>query len=185
MRLFEFKDYVLTVREELWGLSPFKKILKRDKSRTKETALKEVLFVYYFCDIKSDYMIMSDLEVRTNEIKKDIELPVDWKLDETMNEAITFYESRTLTIIGKLCMNAMKAGNDISEYLSHTDTLLAERDDRGKPVHTLTGIVGGLAKIKTIIADLNTAEKEIIREQFDTENKMKGSKTMGMFEDGI
>ena len=74
MRLFEFKEYVLTVREEVWGLSPFKKILKRDKTRTKELALKEVLFVYYFCDIKSNYMIMSDLAIREEEIRKDLEL---------------------------------------------------------------------------------------------------------------
>lgn len=184
MRLFEFKDYVLTVREEAWGLSAFKKILKRDKSRTKEMALKEMLFIYYYCDIKSDYMIVKE-EHRVNEIVKDIELPDSWKIDEVMQDAINFYELRSVTILGRLCRNAMKAANDISDYLSHTDLLLAERDERGKPIYTLAGIMGGLEKMKKVMLDLETAEKEIIKQQFDTENQMKGSKAMGMFENGL
>lgn len=184
MRLFEFKDYVLNVREECWGLSPFKKILKRDKSRTKELALKEMLFIYYYCDIKSDYMIVKE-EHRVEEIIKDIELPAGWKIDSVMQEAIDFYKERSITILAKLCMNAMKAANDISEYLSHTDVLLNERNEKGAPVYTLAGIMGGLDKMKKVMLDLKTAEKEIIKEQFDTENQMKGSKAMGMFENGI
>ena len=184
MRLFEFKDYVLSVREEAWALSAFKKILKRDKSRTKEMALKEMLFIYYYCDIKSDYMIVKE-EHRIDEIKKDIELPDNWKIDAIMQEAIDFYQLRSITILGKLCQNAMKAANDISDYLSRTDILLAERDDKGKPIYTLAGIMGGLEKMKKVMIDLRAAEKEIIKEQTDTENQMKGSKAMGMFEKGL
>ncbi len=184
MRLFEFNDYTLSVREEVWGISVFKKILKRDKSRTKELALKEMLFIYYYCDIKSDYMIVKE-EYRVEEIIKDIELPSNWKIDSVMQEAIDFYRLRSVTILGKLCMNAMKAANDISEYLSHTDVLLNERNEKGTPVYTLAGIMGGLDKMKKVMLDLKTAEKEIIKEQFDTENQMKGSKAMGMFENGL
>jgi len=184
MRLFEFKDWVLTVREEVWGLSPFKAILKRDKSRTKETAMKEMLFIYYYTDIKSDYLIM-DPKLRVKEIVKDIKLPEDWKLDSVMKEAIDFYESRSLTVLGKLYKSALVSANDISEYLEMTADLLRERTDKGGTVTTLPMIVASQEKLPKIMQNLKSAEKELLKEQIETEGRMKGSKSMGIFEEGL
>lgn len=184
MNGFLLKDHVLTVEDQIWGLLPFKKILKRDKSRDKDRALKEMLFIYYYCDIKSDYLII-DSKFRKEEIIKDVGLPEDWKIDSVMQEAIDFYEERSLTVVGKLYKNALLAANDISEYLTKTKALLEERDERGKPVNTLTTIVGGVSKIKTVMQDLKAAEKELIKERVELEGKMKGQQQMGMFESGL
>ena len=184
MNGFTLRDYVLTVEDNMWGLIPFKKILKRDKSRDKDRALKEMLFIYYYSDIKSDYLII-DSKFRIEEIKKDIGLPEDWRIDSVLQEAIDFYEERSLTVVGKLYKNALAAANDISEYLTKTKELLEERDERGKPVTTLTTIVGGISKIKTVMQDLKAAEKELIKERIETEGKMKGQQAMGMFESGL
>ena len=184
MNGFLLKEYVLTVEDNMWGLTPFKKILKRDKSRDKDRALKEMLFIYYYSDIKSDYLII-DSKFRIEEIKKDIGLPEDWRIDSVLQEAIDFYEERSLTVVGKLYKNALAAANDISEYLTKTKELLEERDERGKPVTTLTTIVGGISKIKTVMQDLKAAEKELIKERIETEGKMKGQQQMGMFELGL
>lgn len=187
MKLFNFNNetWSLSVSDEAWALSPFNKILKRDKSRTKDTALKEMLFIFYYCDIKSDYLIISNLKERETEIVKDINLPKDWKLDDVIKTAIDFYESKSLTVIGKLYKNSLKAANDISDYLTTTDELLAERDDRGKPVNDITKITSAISKIKSIMQDLKAAEKEVLKEQLELEGRTKGSKTMSMFEDGL
>ena len=184
MNGFTLRDGVLTVDDNLWGLEPFKKILKRDKSRTKDLALKEMLFIYYYTDIKSDYLII-DIKLRTEEIIKDLQLPDNWKIDSVMQDAINFYEERSLTVIGKLYKNALLAANDISEYLTKTKELLEERDDRNKPVTTLTTIVVGISKIKVVMQDLKAAEKELIKEKIETEGRMKGQQQMGMFEVGL
>lgn len=184
MNGFTLRDYVLTVEDNMWGLIPFKKILKRDKSRDKDRALKEMLFIYYYSDIKSDYLII-DSKFRIEEIKKDIGLPEDWKIDSVLQEAIDFYEERSLTVVGKLYKNALVAANDISDYLTKTKDLLEERDDKGKPVTTLTTIVGGISKIKTVMQDLKAAEKELIKERVEMEGKMKGKQTFGLFEEGL
>ena len=184
MNGFTLRDGILTVDDNLWGLEKFKKILKRDKSRNKDLALKEMLFIYYYTDIKSDYLII-DIKLRTNEIIKDIQLPDNWKIDSIMEDAINFYEERSLTVIGKLYKNALLAANDISEYLTKTKELLEERDERGKPVTTLTTIVGGISKIKVVMQDLKAAEKELIKEKIETEGRMKGQQAMGLFEAGI
>lgn len=184
MNGFTLRDGVLTVDDNLWGLEPFRKILKRDKSRNKDLALKEMLFIYYYTDIKSDYLII-DVKLRKEEIIKDIGLPDGWKIDSTIQDAINFYEERSLTVIGKLYKNALLAANDISEYLTKTKELLEERDDRNKPVTTLTTIVGGISKIKVVMQDLKAAEKELIKEKIETEGRMKGQQQMGMFESGL
>ena len=152
MNGFTLRDGILTVDDNLWGLEKFKKILKRDKSRNKDLAIKEMLFIYYYTDIKSDYLII-DIKLRKEEIIKDIQLPDNWKIDSIMQDAINFYEERSLTVIGKLYKNALLAANDISEYLTKTKELLEERDDRNKPVTTLTTIVGGISKIKVVMQD--------------------------------
>jgi hypothetical protein len=184
MNGFTLREGVLTVDDNLWGLEPFRKILKRDKSRNKDLALKEMLFIYYYTDIKSDYLII-DIKFRKEEIIKDIGLPEDWKIDSVIQDAINFYEERSLTVIGKLYKNALAAANDISEYLTKTKALLEERDDRNKPVTTLTTIVGGISKIKVVMQDLKAAEKELIKEKVETEGRMKGQQAMGLFEAGM
>ncbi len=184
MNGFVLREGSLTVEDQLWALLPFKAILKRDKSRTKEQAFKEMLFIYYYSDIKSDYLIMEDKE-RVREIKRDIGLDDSWKIDSIIQEAIEFYEKRSLTVIGKLYKNALIAANDVSDYLLQTKDLLEERDDKGKPITPLSVVLAGLSKIKTTMQDLKAAEKELIKEKVETEGRMKGARTMGFFEEGL
>lgn len=184
MKLFEMKNWQLTTSEELWGLLPFKKILERDKSKDKELANKEILFIYFFCDIKSDYIIHSE-EVKTEEIKKDIGLPKSWKIDKTIREAIELYNKRSESVIEKLYKQSLKAAGDIGDYLENTKILLAERDDRGKPVTDISKITNAVQKVPKLMADLKAAYKEVVKEQEDMSNKSKGSRKMNIFEDGI
>lgn len=184
MQLFQLKDWQLTVREEAYGLLPFRAILKRDKSRNKDTALKEMLFVYYYTDIKSDYLIIEP-KLRVIEIVKDIGLPGTWKIDNIMQTAIDFYESKSLTVLGKLHKSSLKAANDTSEYLEMADTLLRERTVNGGTVTTLPMITAALEKVPKIMQNLKASEKELLKEQVELDNRMKGSQKMGIFETGL
>lgn len=185
MKLFEMKDYVLNVSEEAWGLLPFKAILKRDKNRNKETAFKEILFIYYYIDIKSDYMYIVEDDVRKKEIIKDIGLPVDWKIDNTIQEAIDFYKKMSITPTAKLYKSALKAADDIAKYLEKTSILLEERTDKGGIVTPLSTVTASLKAVPVIMKDLKAAYKELIAEQKELEGRTKGSKTLNVFEDGL
>jgi hypothetical protein len=185
MKLFEMVDYNLVVQDEVWGLIPFKKILKKDKSRNKETAMKEMLFIYYYSDIRSDYMYIPDDNIRKTEIKKDVGLPADWEIDETVKEAIAFYESKSVSPIAKLYKSSLKASDDISKYLSKTGELLDERTANGSTVTTLAVITSSLKSVPIIMKDLKAAYKEVLSEQKEMEGRTKGSRTMSVFEDGL
>jgi len=184
MKLFEMKDFTLNVNVEAWGLLPFKAILKKDKSRTKETAFKEMLFIYYYVDVRSDYMYIVNNKEREKEIIKDIGLPSDWTQEDYIKDAIAFYNKFT-TPIQKLYKSSLKSVDDVSKYLEDTDILLAERTDKGGTVTTLPMIMTSIKTVPLIMKDLKAAYKEVLAEQKEMEGRTKGSRSMGLFEEGL
>jgi len=184
MRLFTLKNWNLEVSEEAWGLSAFKKLLNRDKTKGKEVAHAEMLFVWYWCDIKSDYTALNE-EKRESELKKDIDgLPKNWKKDKHVDVAIELY-SKFETLIESLYRQSYKSATDIGDYLENTKELLEERDAHGKPVTDIAKISTANGRMPKLMADLKATYKEVIKEQEDNENKKKGSKAFNLFEDGL
>lgn len=183
MKLFEMKNWELTVKEEAWGLAPFAKILKRDKTKDKVKALKDMMFVWHYSDIKSDFQYITNSEEKTNVIKKELGLPDTWKLDSVIKDAIRCYEEHSVTIIQKLYMNSLISAQEIGNYLANTKALLAERDNSGKPIYDISKITTANEKVPKLMTNLKAAYKEVVKEQEDMDNRKKGSKTMNMFED--
>ena len=185
MKLFEMKNWQLTVSEEAWGLLPFKKILNRDKTKEKETALKEMLFIYFYCDVKSDYSSITDKNIKILEIKKDIGLPEKWEIDKTIQEAIELYEKLSQSIIEELYKKTLKAASDVGDYLEHTKDLLDERDVNGRPIYDIAKITGSIEKVPKLMKNLKDAYSEVVKERLDNDNKKKGSRAFNTFEDGL
>jgi hypothetical protein len=184
MKLFKFKKWQLIVSEEIWGLLPFKALLDRDKTKDKVNAMKEMLFIYFYYDIKSNYLHMSP-EEKLSEITKDIGLPKNWVIDKEVQIALDFYRMRSVTIIQKLYEDTLVSAQAIGSYLKDTELLLKERDVHGKPVYDITKITNANEKIPKLMANLKAAYKEVVKEQEDNENKKKGSKSFNMFEEGF
>jgi len=177
------KDWQVQVSDEAWALLPFKKILDRDKSKEKEQAIKEITFLWFFCDIRSDYISMVPSK-REEEIKKDIGLDPDWEIDSVIQEAIDFYnkEETALQTLYKQTLSSVQA---IGSYLENSEALLAERDDRGKPVYDISKITNAVQKVPKLMKDIKEAYKEVVKEIEDMENRKKGSRTLNTFEDGL
>lgn len=187
MNLIEFDKGTYSVKYSplLLTLEPFKKIIDRDKTKGKEIAIKEISFIAFFADIRSDYMYIVNDEERARELVNDLELPKNWKIDATIKHAIEFYTSRSTTVNSSIYKSACKAAIDISNYLNKTDALLSERDENGKVVTDISKITSALEKVPKIMANLNSAHTELIKEQKITEGRTKGSKTFNIFEDGL
>lgn len=185
MKLFEMKNWELTVREEAWGLAPFAKILKRDRTKDKSKAMKDMLFIWLFCDIKSDFQYLTDENERAEVIKKEINLPSSWTVDAAIKTGIDCYRKHSTTVIQKLYMNSLVSAQAIGNYLSNTEALLAERDSYGKPIYDIAKITASVQKVPKLMSDLKAAYKEVVKEQEDMDNRNKGSRKMNMFEDGL
>ena len=184
MKLFKLEKWQLIVSEETWGLVPFKTLLERDKDKDKSNALKELLYVYYYADVKSDYLTMEE-DVRTVEIKKDIGLKESWEIDPEVQAAIDFYKKRSRSIIGQLYEDALISAQAIGSYLRNTTALLYERDNNGRPVNDISKITNAVQKVPKLMGDLKASYKEVVKEQEDNENKTKGSRAFNTFEEGF
>lgn len=184
MKLITLKGWDLHVAEEAWGISAFKKILDRDKSKEKEKALKEMLYVYHFCDIRSDFAIYPDKE-KIDILRAELNLPSKWMPDKHIDEAVATYKRYSETTIQRLYKQALKSANDVGNYLEGTEGLLNERDGNGKIVTDIAKITGSLEKVPKIMLMLKNAYREVVQEQIEIEGKKKGSRTMNTFEDGI
>jgi hypothetical protein len=186
MKLFELdKKYKVIPSEEAYMLKPFNAILKRDKTKNKARALAELAFIYFFCDIKSEYLIEEE-ETRVGSITSTLTgLPKNWKVDQLVQDGIDFYNTRSKTITQLLYEKATESARAIGEFLGRTEELLDEVDKGGKPIYKVADITRGLKDVKTIMQDLKAAEEEVIKEQKDSTGKKHGSRQQGAFENGF
>lgn len=184
MQLLQFKkdSYDVIFTEELTMLTPFKKIIDRDKSKDKDIALKEITFIFFYADITSPYQsILVDTD-RCEEIKRDIELPVKWKIDQVILDAVKFYIEKSKTAVHHLYTASMTAAAAVNDILSDAKALIEASDDR---ISAVQKVIGALEKVPKVMASLRDIEKELIRQIEDKEGKKIGSKSFAVYEEGL
>lgn len=181
IKLFKYENYTVTISEEALLLKPFKKIWLRDKSKSKEKALSELGFIYFYCDPRSDYQYLIDDEERATAIKQGEGLSKDWKPDVLIEEAINFYNSFKPTS-ALLLEDTRIAVFKLRTLLRNID--LNQTDDKGKPVYTLNTITATIKQIPALVKDLDEAEKAINSELREV-GKMRGQGEKTIFEDSL
>lgn len=180
MRLFKYEGYEVRVAPEALTLKPFKRLWDRDKSKTKDTAIQELSFVYFYCDPRSDYQYIIDDEDRLEAVKEGEGLPKSWKPDKELQNAITFYRTFD-TASAALLRAAMVAVDKVQDKLVNAD--LDETDDKGKPVIPLNTYMATLKMVPEVATMLRDAEKAINDES--EYGEAKGSIEKTLFDDGL
>lgn len=179
MKLFKYEGYKITISEEALLLKPFKAIWKRDKSANKEKALSELGFIYFFCDIRSDYQYIVDEEVRMASIKEGEGMPDDWTPDNIVLEAMQFYNTFKSTS-ALLLEDTRYAVDKLRKVLREID--ITQTDDRGKPIYTLNTITATIKQVPSLVKDLDEAEKAIAKEIAQSD-KVRGAQSKSIYED--
>lgn len=179
IRLFKYEGYEVTIEPEALMLSPFKAIYDRDKNKDKSLAKQELAYIYYMGDPRSDYQFLVDKQVRSDEIIKGLGMPKGWKPDEVVERALTFYESFKPMSAG-LLEDTRYMVNKLRQELRKMN--FDERDDKGKPVHTLASITSTLKQIPGLAKDLDEAERTLSKDII-AEAKARGSQTKALLED--
>lgn len=179
MKLFKYEGYKITISEEALLLRPFKAIWKRDKSQNKEKALMELGFIYFFCDIRSDYQYIVDEDARRESIKEGEGLPKNWEPDAAVKEAMEFYNTFKPTS-ALLLEDTRFAVDKLRKLLREID--LNKTDDKGKPIYTLNTITATIKQVPSLVRDLDEAERSIAKEIAQSD-KARGAQTKSIYED--
>lgn len=182
MRLFQFSksSYDVIVSEEAFLLKPFSDIYKRNKD--KDIALKELAFIFFYSDITSPYQSILDDSERLVEIRRDIDLPLKWKIDAVINEAVRFYKEKSKTAVHHLYESSMTAASAVNEILGNAKALIEESGDK---ITAVQKVIGALEKVPKVMSSLRDIEKELLKQIEDKEGKKIGSKTFALFEEGL
>ena len=173
MRLFKYEGYEVRVAPEALTLKPFKKLWDRDKSKSKDTALQELAFIYFYCDPRSDYQYIIDDEDRLEAVKEGEGLPKSWKPDKDVETAIKLYKSFDTS-----AALLLKTANEAVEKVR---TLLTELEP--DDTKSLKDYLTALKMIPEVATMLKDAEKAINDESEYGEAKGAIEKTL--FDDGL
>lgn len=179
MRLFTLdKDYNVLWEPQVALLAPFAKILARDKTKDKTKANKELAFVYFYIDIKSDYNIHSNLKEKTDAIKGDLKLAKTWKVDKVMQDAIEYYAEMSSSITANMLRRSRYIADKLSEKMREAV------DDDDLSIDEMGKLLASINKMPDVIDSLQRSEKAVLKEIEEQQDKL-GTKQKALFEDGL
>lgn len=184
MKLFEYnQDTGLPQFDPIvYELKPFKKLITRDKTKNKVVSKAEIAFIWFYADHKSDFSSELNDEVKVKEILNVIELPVKWKLDKPVKDAISFYKDLTTTTSSILLEQTKKTIKKLSEFMENID--FNDEDNSGKPKYDMIKVVNTTNQIPKLIATLREIEQKVLEEQEEIEKQIRGDKELAVWEDG-
>lgn len=182
MKLFTYKDYNLKISDEAYALRPFKRLVDRDRTKDKTKAMKELAYLYFMYDPRSDFsfeIIEADRDLR---VKDSIGLEADWKPDKQVQEAIDLYKYLTTTSSSLLLNDTKYIIDNIRSTFRSIN--LTEKDANGKLVFNIGQVMTAVKQVPGLVKELADAEKAVAKEIEDM-GTMRGMKQKAILEDGM
>ena len=181
MKLFKYESYEVIIEPDALLLKPFKVLWARDRSKSKDRAIRELGFVYFFTDPRSDYQYIIDEKSRIEAIKEGEGLGATWTPDSKVLDAVEFYKQFKPTS-ALLLETTRELVDKLMKQMKSLD--LNERDERGKPVFPLNTVTSTIEKVPELVIKLDAAEKTIASEIKHSSN-MRGQGEKTVMEDDL
>jgi len=151
MRLFQRKDYKLIVAPEVFTLKAFKELDKRDKSTNKTQLEKDLAFIYFVYDPRSDLQFIVDEQERIERVKELIGFDSKFKIDSVLQKAIDAYVSMTETS-SSLLLKDIKVGVDkLRNYLRDAEVGEDTFDKYTRALKELIPLSQKIAEVERVV----------------------------------
>lgn len=177
--LFTLDKNNVTISPSALLLLPFKEIWESDKSIKKETALKELAFIYYTTDFKSPYQEYSDKDL-ADKVKLAVGLPNNWKPSAAVLLGKELYSELQITRSLKFVQGARNAIDKMIEFFDNVDFTLL--DDKGQPVYKITDLVRTVKESHGMLDSLKKLEQQV-KNEIEAKGTSRGGFSIGDFED--
>jgi len=175
MNLFQWINFKLEVRPEVFTIQVFKELMDRDKSKDKSRGIQELAYVFHMCDNSSPYNSILNDEKKHEEIVKRIIKIKDWKPDEKVKNAITVYKELDETVTSRFFESVKIALSKLDNYLRNFNEEEAESAD-------ISRINAMIEKSIDTVKSVRELEKLVIQDK-ETATLLKGGKERGLFLD--
>lgn len=181
--LFIIEDKIVKPYPETLLIPPFSTIWNRDKTKTKETAIKEFTYIEFMTSrLKSNpYKGYNPPERKRKIIEDCVRIP-NWEPDKLVLEGIAKFEEfqNKASDNYSLLMDTLKAKQNLQEFFRSVD--LKERNDKGIPVYKPKEITAAMYDVDRLATSLYNLEKKVEEELYDAV-KVKGQKEISPFAD--
>lgn len=181
MKLFKYDSYRVVISEEAIAIKAFRDIWEADGSADKHLAVQELGYVYFMCDPRSDYMVISDEDERSATIIEQEGLPKKWKPSKLVEKAMALY--RDFKPQSALLLDDIRASVDkLRQTLRDMD--LMEKDASGKPVFKANDYASTLERLLKLCTSLKEAERQMSMDMAEV-GRMRGGGEKTVFEDDL
>lgn len=180
MELFTYKQDKVEVSPIVLTIPLFKKLHDRDKSKGKINVHKELSYIYFMCDYKSDFNDILDETKRNKEIGRVLFNDENYQPDELIKECMLFYKQRQETLSSHLLEGAKTAIGKIDSFFRDLD--LTKLDEKGKPIYNVSQITTTINKLGETVKGLKELE-DVVKKEREEAVRARGGGTLGMFED--
>ena len=183
MKLFLFNDEngTVAVEPEVFLIKDFNE-LKVLRKKNKGKLHKELAYIYFYCDLSSDFQLNTNEEQRSIDVRNHVSLPETWKPDEIMLKCMKVYEYLSQTVSSSLLKSCYIAVDKLQTFLSDMD--LNERTPAGGPVWNPKIISDIVKGVPDLLKSVQQAEAEFVKGQ-NLSEKLRGDKLKTFYEDGI
>lgn len=166
--------FELSFEPEVLKIKEFAAVINRDKTKGKCKAMAELAYMWFFCDIKSDFLDIIDEEERSAEIISALDgLPSEWKPDEVVTAAVERYRSFR-SVVERMLDDNRTILDNMSRYSKLASTNLDEHD-----MTKIQRFLEGLPKLLDTLASL---EEKVLKEKGNSDSH-RGSQQKALLED--
>lgn len=184
MKIFEYKDYTLTLNTaEILLIPEFKAVMDSDKTKDKKNAFKIFTYGYLLIDWNSPFREYSDEDkkieaVKSSEINdKDLESPITLAFIEKYKEILNSnriirYIKSTWTMLDKL--------EDYAETVDLTQTI-ESGPQKGRLTFNVKDVRDTIKQMEELIFKARNL-RNVLKEEMEEEgSKSRGSNSVGYF----
>lgn len=166
--LLTIENNVLRIAPEALVITEFIELWKRDKTKTKDRALRELAYVYHTTDYQSIYRNYHP-DTRLSKIKLDLFADRKWEPDAKVTSAQDKYRQLQTTLSMEL-LNDVEFG--LTKLRDYFRTAEFDDDDEGKAAKNF---IANVKAMGDVVKGMKTLREEVEKELSDTMQLRGGS----------
>ena len=179
MKVFDISNGTVVLDPARLIIPEFNDIWKRDKTKDKVKAIKEISYIVFMYDLSVDNPYRGYLETERRHVLKQDYFTPTWEPDELVEKAIKKFKELTETTNTRLLASARSAAEKLAFYFEEVD--FKKVDAQGKPAYSARDLASNLAAVGNIVKSLTQLEEQIRKEALDS-SLARGGSDIGIYE---
>jgi len=179
MKVFDISNGSIVLDPARLIIPEFNELWKRDKTKDKMKAIKELSYIVFMYDLSVDNPYRGYLEVERNKVLKSDFFNEKWEPDKDVEKAIKKFRELTETTNTRLLSSARSAAEKLASYFEEVD--FKQLDAQGKPAYSARELASNLAAVGSIVKSLSQLEEQVRKESMES-SLARGGSDIGIYE---